>query len=78
MSVQALNTAYCAFCDKVAAFVKNIFKSAVKETRYDPNFDYKGFKQLSALSDHELRDIGITRGDINHICMGGTVHRGMY
>jgi hypothetical protein len=74
MSTQTLATYYCAFCDTVA----NFFKSAVKETRYDPNFDYKGFKQLSALSDHELRDIGITRGDINHICMGGTVHRGMY
>jgi 1-aminocyclopropane-1-carboxylate deaminase/D-cysteine desulfhydrase-like pyridoxal-dependent ACC family enzyme len=76
MSVQALNTAYCAFCDKVAAFVKSIFKNTVEGTPFDPKFDKKAFKQLNALSDYELRDIGITRGDIMHIAMGGEVFRG--
>jgi len=74
MSVQALNTVYCGVCDAVA----NFFKGAVEGTQFDPNFDHKGYKQLSALSDYELRDIGITRGDINHICRGGTVYRGSF
>ena len=40
------------------------------------NFDHKGHKQLSKLSDYELRDIGISRGDIDYVCSGGTVRRG--
>ena len=72
MSTQTLNTYYCAFCDTVA----NFFKAAVKETRLDPKFDHKTFKILTGMSDHELNDIGITRGDIMHISMGGDIFRG--
>ena len=72
MSTQTLTTYYCAFCDSVKSF----FKGVITESRFDPSFDRKAYKQLSALSDYELRDIGITRGDINHICRGGTVYRG--
>ena len=31
---------------------------------------YKALSQLSAMSDKELRDIGITRGDIPHVAFG--------
>ena len=70
----ALTQVYCSLCDTVTDF----FKGFVKESRFDPNFDSKGYKALSKLSDYELRDIGITRGDIMHICNGGTVHRGSF
>ena len=72
MSTQTLNTYYCAFCDAVA----NLFKSAVKETRLDPKFDRKTYKALSQMSNYELQDIGITRGDIMHVSMGGDLYRG--
>ena len=74
MSTQTLTRVYCSVCDTIA----NFFKGFVTESRFDPNWDSKGYKQLSALSDYELRDIGITRGDIAHICKGGTVHRGSF
>ena len=70
----ALTQVYCSLCDTVAKF----FKGFVTESRFDSSFDHKGYKQLSRLSDYELKDIGITRGDINHICRGGTVHRGSF
>lgn len=31
---------------------------------------YKALSQLSAMSDKELRDIGIKRGDIPHVAFG--------
>ena len=70
----ALTQVYCSLCDTVAKF----FKGFVTESRFDSSFDHKGYKQLSRLSDYELKDIGITRGDINHICRGGKVHRGSF
>jgi uncharacterized protein YjiS (DUF1127 family) len=36
-------------------------------------FDHTGYKQLIKLSDDQLRDIGISRGDIYYVCSGGTV-----
>ena len=72
MSTQTLATYYCSFCDTVA----NFFKSAVKETRFDPKFDSKTYRTLSQMSNYELQDIGITRGDIMHISMGGSIYRG--
>ena len=74
MSTASINTFACNICNAIA----NFFKGFVTESRFDPNFDSKGYKALSKLSDYELRDIGITRGDINHICRGGTVHRGSF
>ena len=74
MSTQTLTRFYCSFCDAI----KNFFKGFVTESRFDPNWDSNGYKQLSRLSDYGLRDIGITRGDINHICRGGKVHRGSF
>ena len=74
MSTASINTFACNICNAIA----NFFKGFVKESRFDSSFDHKGYKQLSRLSDYELKDIGITRGDIMHICNGGTVHRGSF
>ena len=72
MSTASINTFACNICNAIA----NFFKGFVKESRFDSSFDHKGHKQLSRLSDYELRDIGITRGDIDHICRGGKIYRG--
>jgi uncharacterized protein YjiS (DUF1127 family) len=74
MSTATLTRFYCSLCDTIT----NFFKGFVTESRFDPDWDSKGYKALSSLSDYELRDIGITRGDINHICRGGKVHRGSF
>jgi hypothetical protein len=68
----ALTQVYCSLCDTVTKF----FKGFVTESRFDSGWDSKGYAQLSKLSDYELRDIGITRGDIDHICRGGKIYRG--
>lgn len=67
-----LTRVYCSLCDTIT----NFFKGFVTESRFDSGFDHRGYKQLIKLSDHELRDIGITRGDIMYICRGGKMHRG--
>ncbi len=67
-----LTRVYCSLCDTITHF----FKGFITESRFDSGWDSKGYKQLSRLSDYELKDIGITRGDINHICRGGKIHRG--
>ena len=72
MTTQTITNFYCTFCDAVKGF----FKGFVTESRFEPGFDHKGYKQLSRLSDYELKDIGITRGDIDHICRGGKIYRG--
>ena len=72
MSTQTLTRFYCSFCDAI----KNFFKGFVTESRFDSSWDSKGYAQLSRLSDYELKDIGITRGDIDHICRGGKIYRG--
>ena len=56
---------------RVLKKLNNKLRTPTKST-----FDHKGYKQLSRLTDYELKDIGITRGDINHVCRGGKVHRG--
>ena len=72
MTTQTLTTYYCAICDKIA----NLFTKIVSETKFDPNFDHETYRALKALSDHDLRDIGICRGDIHHIASGGKPYRG--
>ena len=72
MTTQTITNFYCTFCDAVKGF----FKGFVTESRFDSSWDSKGYAQLSKLSDYELRDIGITRGDIDHICRGGKIYRG--
>jgi uncharacterized protein YjiS (DUF1127 family) len=41
-----------------------------------PKTDRKVYRELNAMSDRELHDMGICRGDIKHIAQGGTIPRG--
>jgi len=46
--------------------IANWFKKAIAERQRQKNIR-ETIKQLSALTNHELNDIGIARGDIWHI-----------
>jgi uncharacterized protein YjiS (DUF1127 family) len=61
---------YCAMCDKISGLFKRT-KIAISEDAGRRNT----YKVLSALSDADLRDIGITRGDIRYISEGGKPFR---
>ena len=64
-----LTATYCAFCDAVANLYKN-FRDSIT-----PKMDKKAYRELSQLSDRELNDMGICRGDIKNIAMGENVPR---
>ena len=64
-----LTTTYCAFCNIVADLYKNFRDSII------PKMDRKTYRELNSLTDLELRDIGICRGDIKNISMGKSVPR---
>lgn len=68
MSTLALT--YCNFCELVKSFFKTTKKAI------NPSYDKKVYSDLQRLTDYELRDIGLCRGDIMHIAKGGTVYRG--
>lgn len=59
-----LTATYCKFCDVVAGYY------ATLRNAMTPKLDKKAFKELSALSDRELNDIGIARSEIRSIAMG--------
>jgi len=56
-----LTATYCKFCEVIANFY-NSFKDL-----FTSKMDKKAFKELSALSDRELNDIGISRSEIRAI-----------
>ena len=58
-----LTATYCKFCEFVAGYYAT-FRDAIT-----PKMDKKAFKELSALSDRELNDIGISRSEIRAIAM---------
>lgn len=61
-----LNSLYhCGFCAQVSAFA-----AAWKERRRNRD----GARQLEAMSDHALNDIGLTRGDIPAVRRGEISH----
>ena len=63
----------CAICEKINAQISKVF------TAYHKKKSYVSTKNaLSSLTDYELHDIGITRGDVEHIANGGTVYRGKH
>jgi hypothetical protein len=64
-----LTRTYCAFCEVVADLYNN-FKTCVT-----PTFDRKTYNQLASLTDRELNDMGISRGDIGNIARGISVPR---
>ena len=53
-----------------------MFKKLMKVIECRPKMNRKTYRQLHALTDLELRDIGICRGDIKNISMGKSVPRG--
>ena len=65
-----ITATYCAFCDMVADLYTN-FRDAIT-----PKMDKKAYRELHSLTDRELSDMGICRGDIKSIAMGKTVPRG--
>ena len=68
--MSVLVSTYCSFCEVVSNFFKSISKA------FKPSYNKAVYRQLNSLTDYELRDIGLCRGDIMHIAKGGTVYRG--
>jgi uncharacterized protein YjiS (DUF1127 family) len=63
---------YCAFCDRIALTVNNLISKW--ENRERP-YNRDTYNALSKLSDHDLKDIGLCRGDIMFIAKGGSIYR---
>lgn len=49
-------------------FVKGLYKN-IKDM-LTPKMDYSVYRELSRLTDKDLSDMGICRGDIRHIARG--------
>ncbi len=64
-----LTRTYCAFCE-IVVDLYNTFKKSIT-----PTFDRKIYNTLASLSDRELQDMGICRGDISNIARGESVPR---
>tara|TARA_R110002074_G_scaffold35457_11_gene96920 strand:+ start:1083 stop:1331 length:249 start_codon:yes stop_codon:yes gene_type:complete len=71
MSAITLNV--CAFCNTVKEYVLRI-QDAYKKRQANATT----LRTLSMLSNAELHDIGICRGDIPYIAKGGRVYRGRF
>ena len=71
MSAITLNV--CAFCNTVKEYVLRI-QDAYKKRQANATT----LRTLSMLSNAELHDIGICRGDIPYISKGGRVYRGRF
>lgn len=67
--MSTLTQTYCAICDVIADGYKNL------RDVLTPKTDRKVYRELNALTDRELHDMGICRGDIRHIAQGGTIPR---
>tara|TARA_B110000046_G_scaffold168157_1_gene186332 strand:+ start:4482 stop:4703 length:222 start_codon:yes stop_codon:yes gene_type:complete len=65
MSTATITTYYCQFCEMVASFFSNRVE-AYRQKRIVND----GIAQLNRMSDIELKDIGLTRGDIPAISRG--------
>lgn len=65
MTTQTLTTFYCQFCDAVAGF----FSTRLENHRHRRKVN-DGIRQLRRMTDLELKDIGISRGDINRVANG--------
>jgi uncharacterized protein YjiS (DUF1127 family) len=69
MSTITLNV--CAICNTIKEYVLGI-QDAYKKRRANATT----LRALSRLSDAELHDIGICRGDIPYVSKGGKIYRG--
>jgi len=67
--MHTLTATYCAFCDVVENFIKRLGLITSDYVK----FDRECHKELSSLSDYQLKDIGLTRGDIMYVSRGGKV-----
>ena len=65
MSTATITIYYCQFCDIVANYVK----AKVGAYRHKKILN-EGVRQLNAMSDADLKDIGLCRGDIPSIARG--------
>jgi len=65
MSTTTLTTYYCNFCDIVA----NFFSTKTEELRQKRTHN-SGIEQLKSMSDIQLKDIGLCRGDISAVARG--------
>lgn len=59
------NLYHCGFCTQVSTYFAN-WKASIA----DKIKNHNGARQLEDMSDHALKDIGITRGDITAIRHG--------
>ena len=71
MSTKTLSTFYCAICDTVSASIANMNNKRLAYIRFRNSMN-----ELSGLTNNELRDIGISLGDINFIASCGKLYRG--
>ena len=62
--MSTLTATYCAFCEAVASLYRN-FRDTIT-----PKMDRQAYRELSALTDRELNDMGISRSEIKAIAMG--------
>lgn len=62
--MSTLTATYCAFCEAVASLYRN-FRDTIT-----PKMDKQAYRELSALTDRELNDMGISRSEIKAIAMG--------
>ena len=63
------NLYHCGFCTQVSTYFAN-WKASIA----DKIKNHNGARQLEDMSDHALKDIGITRGDITAIRHGELAH----
>lgn len=61
MTILTLKTTYCGVCAKIASIYSTI------KTAASANYDRKADAELRRMTDRELADIGICRGDIRRI-----------
>jgi len=67
--MSTLTQTYCAFCAIIADGYKTLRDTLTPKT------DRKVYRELNAMSDRELHDMGICRGDIRHIAQGVKIPR---
>lgn len=61
MTILTLKTTYCGVCAKIASIYSTIKNASAA------SYDRKADAELRRMTDRELADIGICRGDIRRI-----------
>jgi|CoawatStandDraft_6_1074263.scaffolds.fasta_scaffold198546_1 hypothetical protein len=63
--MNSLTSTYCAICTTLY----DLFKAVTSKNPYNA----KVYGELSKLTDRDLQDIGVTRGDIENIARGKSI-----